>query len=781
MNTLRNTLYVSLTLQTCLAAAILAAAEEAPLALATIPLALLSLVFIDWSGWVKPPRLLLNLAGLVALGCAMIESRQQDLADSHLNQLLAGGHLVVYLTWTLLLQQKDLRRMWWMFALSVLQVAIGSVLTIQPWYGAALFVYTMSAVWTMSLLSLTRAALLADPRMLSPEADQSDAENWIAAIPRHRSFARNGVRTDAQGRWISPRFLGGGVLMFGLILLVSMSFFVLTPRVWIGNLNIFANSPLRGHGGATGFTEHVKLGDIGQVMESHELVMEVEVLNGDTGRPLAHSKLANAVGVEPLFRGAVLEKYSRGSWEKIKYHNGKGNAVHDALSPIRLHISMQPMTSLVLFYPGKILGALGEYEALTEMESDSLYFHRFTEALTRSDLSDVGIPYSYTVAIEPPSSVSFTDAAERLWTKNAIRLNGFTERMRNLMSPPPERLATLARQVLDRSPQTGDADSEATAHVLEKYLRDSNEFRYTLDLSVQDPTIDPVEDFVFNRKKGHCEYFASALALMLRGVGIPSRLISGFKGAEYNPATGKLEVRALHAHAWVEGFVDGGWVTFDPTPGQRDSEVATKANGTAPDLVDQTRSFWFQGMNYSKSQQEALVYAPLRQAVDTLRSNFSGLMQGEFPLLDQLQALVSSPSRWFSGTGGAVVAVLLLILAGLFYAARALRRRWKGWTRERELAQRRAITVEFYARLLHLLQRFGLTEIQTLTPREFAIRAEEQFQSRFRTAGITGTTLALVESFYAVRFGDQPLSADQLYLVEQQLGQLELSLAPPVE
>ena len=773
MRTLRNTLYVSLTLQVCLAAAIFAAAEEAPLALLTLPLALLSLVVIDWSGWVKPPRLLLNLAGLVALGYAMYESRQTDPLESRLNQLLAGGHLVVYLTWTFLWQQKDLRRMWWMFALSVLQVAIGSVLTNQPWYGVALLVYTASTVSTMSLLSLTRAALLADPRLLSSEPEPPPAVAEVnTARPRH-SLARNGVCTDEQGRWISPRYLGGGVLTFVLVLLVGMSFFVLTPRVWIGPLNVFGNSPLRARGGATGFTENVKLGDIGQIMESHELVMEVEVLHGDTDQPLAPEELAAALGAEPLFRGAVLDQYEEGSWNKNKSRDNM-SPYDNAYGQIRLNITMQPLHSFVLFYPGTIRGAYGM------TEPDELYFHRFTQALQRGDDSDVDSPYAYSVATEPPGTFSFTESAERLYIKNTIRLNGFSPWMQNLRSPPPERLAKLAQQVLDRSTEDGDPDSEATARVLEAYLRDSNEFRYTLDLSVQDPTIDPVEDFVFNRKKGHCEYFATALALMLRGVGIPSRLISGFKGAEYNSSTGKLEVRALHAHAWVEAFVDGGWVTFDPTPGDRDTEVATKAGGDAPDLVGQTRSFWFQGMNYSKSQQEALVYAPLRQAVDIVRLNFAGLMQGQFPLLDQLKGLASSPSRWFSGTGGAVAAILLLVIVGAVYAVRALHQRWKGWTRDRELAQRRAITVEFYARLLHLLQRFGLTEIQTLTPREFALRAEEQFQSRFHTAGITGTTLALVESFYAVRFGDQPLSADQLHVVNLQLGQLEQSLAPPV-
>ncbi len=155
-------LFVSLLLQVCLAAAIFGAAEGAPLAFITLPIALFSIVVIDLTGWLKPPRLMLNLIALSAVGLAVAEFRNDGES-----RLLAGGHLIVYLTWTFLLQQKDLRRMWWIFALSVLQVAMGAVLTVQPWFGAALFVYTVISVGTMSLLSLTRAALLIDPNLLN--------------------------------------------------------------------------------------------------------------------------------------------------------------------------------------------------------------------------------------------------------------------------------------------------------------------------------------------------------------------------------------------------------------------------------------------------------------------------------------------------------------------------------------------------------------------------------------------------------------------------------------
>ena len=154
--------------------------------------------------------------------------------------------------------------------------------------------------------------------------------------------------------------------------------------------------------------------------------------------------------------------------------------------------------------------------------------------------------------------------------------------------------------------------------------------------------------------------------------------------------------------------------------------------------------------------------------------------EGNFPLLAQIQTLASSPSEWFSGRGGVAALAIMLMLAGGVWAVRKLWLRWKGWTRERDLAQRRAITVEFYARLLRILQRFGLAEVPSLTPREFADQAEKRFRPQFKQAGLAGTTHQLVEVFYAVRFGDRPLTSAQLASVELQLGELERSLEQPV-
>src|SRR5262249_56352097 len=111
------------------------------------------------------------------------------------------------------------------------------------------------------------------------------------------------------------------------------------------------------------------------------------------------------------------------------------------------------------------------------------------------------------------------------------------------------------------------------ALTLESYLRDSGKYAYTLNMAVTDSRVDPVEDFLFNRQRGHCEYFASALALMLRAIDVPSRLVTGFKGADRLGSTGPYEVQQRHAHAWVEAYLDGKWVVLDPTPAARDDDV----------------------------------------------------------------------------------------------------------------------------------------------------------------------------------------------------------------
>ena len=127
---------------------------------------------------------------------------------------------------------------------------------------------------------------------------------------------------------------------------------------------------------------------------------------------------------------------------------------------------------------------------------------------------------------------------------------------------PPDldpRIVDLAETVS----MEGDTVLEKTS-LVETYLRANN--TYSLQLS-WDPGEQPLSTFLFEARSGHCEYFASSMAIMLRTVGIPTRIVNGFLPGEYNSIGGSYIVRQSDAHSWVEVYAPGkGWLEFDPTP-----------------------------------------------------------------------------------------------------------------------------------------------------------------------------------------------------------------------
>ena len=121
------------------------------------------------------------------------------------------------------------------------------------------------------------------------------------------------------------------------------------------------------------------------------------------------------------------------------------------------------------------------------------------------------------------------------------------------------RIPELAKQITARANNPYDK-----ARAIEGYLR--SHYGYTLDLSGPPPS-DPLAYFLFEKRAGHCEYFAAAMTVMLRSLGIPARYVNGFLTGEYNDVGGDFVVRASDAHSWVEVYFPSfGWLTFDPTP-----------------------------------------------------------------------------------------------------------------------------------------------------------------------------------------------------------------------
>ncbi len=134
---------------------------------------------------------------------------------------------------------------------------------------------------------------------------------------------------------------------------------------------------------------------------------------------------------------------------------------------------------------------------------------------------------------------------------------------------------------------THDATSQREA--LEAIMRELSHYPYSLD-DRREGRIDPVVDFLQKRDGGHCELFASSMALLARSIGIPTRIAVGYRVDEVNAITGVSVVRDRNAHTWVEAFVEGRWQTFDPTP---PSELAMRTRPTRWEHLSEALSFAF--------------------------------------------------------------------------------------------------------------------------------------------------------------------------------------------
>jgi hypothetical protein len=288
------------------------------------------------------------------------------------------------------------------------------------------------------------------------------------------------------------------------------------------------------------------------------------------------------------------------------------------------------------------------------------------------------------------------------------------------------------------------------ARALSDYLTYSGEYSYSLNLRREDLALDPAEDFLRNVKEGHCERFATGLALMLRSAGVPCRLVKGFRGAETRDGTrlgdGWYVVRHSHAHAWVEALVQGPdkklhWLILDPSPVVSDDESRTFSLS----IWEQISWLWLRNLwrtfvlEYNTDQQ--------RDTAQTLWNHLApirrfGVRQGPF----------------FLG-GGAVLLVGLMCL-----------RRVKA---RRKRPARLPVELAFYGRLQAVLARHGrITQQPGQTPQEFGEAARKLLRTVPERAPVAEVPVQVVSLFYRARFGRQPLDAAERQAIDFKISNL---------
>jgi protein-glutamine gamma-glutamyltransferase len=689
------------------------------------------------------PRPLATALAVATLGLLYLEYKVDD------TQMIQSlGHWLIYLQLVKYFLPKTAEDDWFLFLLGLMQVLIGSVVNQSDQVGTWLFLWAMLAVWVLGQFFLQREAyrlLPAQKRLVEsyPVSPLVDPYHGLFDVPYLLATIRVLVTTLALG---------------GLI------FLVLPRRA--GATRNQANAPMSRH--LTGFDEEVQLGQLGEILENDSVVMSVAFTDED-------DKTIRPTG-EPLWRGVTMLRYDKGRWHRqskptqsvVSFQNQNHRR---SRSRRRIHqkINLEPNDSATLFGIRPMLDARSD--------------HRFAPHLSTNDGTlfrpdSRGGDYEYDVISDadidaPQPHESPPGDSDRLLRTVPAEL---LPRLREIAEPL---IATIATD--------DEAGMIARARKLEAFLRDSGQFSYTLEMDVHDRTLDPVEDFLVNRKKGHCEYFASALALLLRSVNIPSRMVNGFKGGDWNELTETMNVRQKHAHSWVEAFVGLGpdkvplWITLDPTPASERNESIAHVGGLAGNfrpLTDVIRHIWvFYIVGFDGERQNRLLYAPMRTIIQEVREKY--VMLGQL-LRNGFKKVFHFPtiSAFISIRGFIVSFVVLTALAGLAHLGYRLAQRLLLWLRGNSLnATSFTAGVLSYRRLVQILAAYDLKRNPAETQGEFAHRAYKFLIGQGPgTQPVAEVPHQVVEAFYRVRFGHLELETASLEELDLRLDALEASL-----
>jgi transglutaminase-like putative cysteine protease len=527
-------------------------------------------------------------------------------------------------------------------------------------------------------------------------------------------------------------------------MMIGGALFFFFPRFSAGYLGRTSLQPTL----MSGFSDDVELGQIGEIKKNSEVVMRVR-----TGKPVGYPGLR--------WRGIALTTFDGKRWyfpdrEHFPVPAGlsgwinvqdKAGEQDRTATVLRYTVLLQPIATDTIFAPANAVSVRGNLSG-------------------EGSNTDVGARHSYILRDRTGSlfnpfhnfSTLRYEGYSLLPAMNLASLRlasaDYPEDIRDTyLQLPPQldpRIPELARQITARSQTPFDRTI-----AVENYLR--SRFTYTLNLTGK-PGVDPLAHFLFETRAGHCEYFASALAIMLRTLGIPTREVNGFLPGEYNDLGEDYIVRASDAHSWVEVYFPGsGWMTFDPTPPGAESAGGFFTRfGQYMDWFELSWNEWV--INYDFIHQILLA-----QNMQRSTRAWTEVARAWF------QSEQEKGRRWMRSWNGGLRLLLPLAIALCLMALRFdlvvafVRRLWLSWQlRSPEVARSNPqLASRLYSELLYLLERRGFARQPTQTPFEFAAAVS---QPRLAPA-----VYEFTQHYTQARFGGAPCDTIRLRALLEQI------------
>ncbi len=704
---------------------------------------LVFLVTLVGSWWWEPPRVdrdkfvrWWNVATVAALAWTLISIfvRDGDLIFDAFNFL-------AFLQINKLLNRRTSKDYLHSYVLSFLMLTLATTVNTELNYGLWFVLYLVFTTWTLILFHLKRE--MEDNYLLKHSEDAS------------RSRKVEIQRILNSRRIVGVPFLAATSGISVIAFLLALTAFFIFPRVGFGLF--FANRRMGNP--IAGFSDRVELGDFGVIKDDPSIVMRVEM----------DDAAGAAQRMDLRWRGNAYDQYDGRSWVRSVHKstvltkwNGRFWLDRRGERPehIRQRIYLEPIDTKFLFALGtpvsveihqgpRELPQGAWYEVRRDgfgallLEITSTLKHTRLNRWTDPDkfVSNPAVRYSVVSSTARPADQLLRERDSPLDPGNpdVARRAGRWFQLPDNVDPKVRRLAQRWT--------SGQVTVVDKARAIEKHLRE--DFKYTTDLEQADKALAPLDDFLFVRKEGHCEYFATAMVVMLRSLDIPARYVQGFYGGHYNRFGDYLAVSHGDAHSWVEVYFNGvqRWASFDPTP------AATGPNRRRAGLwwtlsmyVDSLRLKWFRYViEYDLNKQ----FEAFRRAARWFPKVFSPTRSGpDREAVNIVRRIKERPGAWVGGMG---LLLLAILLAGWYLRRRSGR---LGGRRGGRSGVHRSS--QLYERLLRLLERRGLNKKPSDTALEFLRRVE-----RKGSTDEAEVTREVTGRYLTARFGDEPLTLDE--------------------
>jgi protein-glutamine gamma-glutamyltransferase len=681
-----------------------------PLSSVCMSVALLLRAYLMGRGTtIKIPERVTSYLGLVYVGVYIL-----DFFFISDNFVIATVHLLLFGIIIKMFSIHRDRDYAYLTMLAFLEVLSAAILTVDSVFLGALGIFLLIGVVTFIALEMRRSSLRGGPVQRMTTA---------SFRPRKRL------------RIFSYALSTMGVALVASILLASVGIFFVMPRMSSGG---YLSKLAQQNDLVSGFSDTVSLGEIGRIQQSSQIVAHVRIGEGQKG-----------AGV--LLRGNALSQFDGKSWLNPPHETSNltsigGSfdlrtirapklAVSRQAQIIKYRVILEPIGTNVIFTIPSPIFVLGPFRELAEDHA---------QVVVNTDHEHPTSLYSGTSDLSQPTLQEFEASSGTL----PEEVNDHYLQLPDDLDP---RIPQLAQEITKNARNTIEK-----AAAIQAYL---SKYTYTLQLPSQRQK-DPIAYFLFERKAGHCEYFASTMAVLLREVGVPTRVVTGFRGGEWNDLTGNFIIRAKDAHSWVEVYFPGlGWYSFDPTPA---GEAPVVTNWTRMQLyMDAAQEFWREWVvNYDYSHQQHLTNVAVNNSV-RLFERVKRWSRREYAALvrrarETHRLLVNSPRAY------AVTVVLfisgIILLFNVPRVARAIM--MHNLAKNPGKAPQGAASI-WYRKMTNAMARRGHRKLPSQTPEEFVAKIDD--------AKLRDGVARFTQHYERARFGNSAEDAVELPKIYEEL------------